>query len=254
MRRLTWAHIFVAVVVVAGLGGWIYGKAVELIEGRRAGELPVVAPLPEPIRERPEDPGGYTPEHLDVRVLDQPRDGAPENEGEGLPEVPDVAAPPPAAEPAPVAVPDGAPDPAPAAAPENVTAPVVPASPPASAADAPPETGAAGADDGERAAPVPPSRQGEPPVRAAGAGEGTLALQLASFYSQGAAEREWLRLRRAHRDVLGPLGVRISRVDQGGGQVLYRLRTGPFANRKAAEDACAALKAAGADCFVADWR
>lgn len=210
MRALAWTCASVAAVAAAGLGGWLYGWAVELAGGGRSGELPVVEALPEPYRERPQDPGGYTPEHLDARVLARPRDPDAPAEGD--------------------APPDGTPPPAPGG--------------PA------PSGGASGAP------PVPPERPAESPARAAGEGvSASVALQLGSFASLEAAERTWIRLRRAHPAVFtGGVRHRIRELDQGGGRVLYRLRAGPFAGRARAEAACAALKATGRDCFSADWR
>lgn len=258
MRRLSWAHVFVAVVVVAGLGGWIYGKAVELIEGRRAGELPVVQPLPEPLRERPEDPGGYTPDHLDARVLEQPRDARPPEGEAPEEEAPEAEAPPPAPAPeSPAPRGEDAPDGRDAPGGAGEAAPM--GAPPAAEA-----AGEGGEGGQESAPPEPPRRRGGPPARPADVSEeepeapeeavaDAVSLQLASFLSEGAAEREWARLRRAHPDVLGAFRGRVREIDRGGGQVLYQLRAGPFAGRESAEAACDALKAAGEDCFVAGW-
>jgi hypothetical protein len=69
------------------------------------------------------------------------------------------------------------------------------------------------------------------------------AVHLASYKSKRDADRGWLQLKRAHRDLLGDLEPEISEVNLGPGKgVFYRLLAGPLNDKKAASSLCSKLK------------
>lgn len=79
----------------------------------------------------------------------------------------------------------------------------------------------------------------------------TYRIQLAALRSQDRAEAEWKRLRKAHTDLLGKLGLSIVRVDLGEDKgIFYRLRAGPLANAEAAKSLCAKLSSRNVGCLV----
>ena len=79
----------------------------------------------------------------------------------------------------------------------------------------------------------------------------TYRIQLAALRSQDRAEAEWKRLRAAHTDLLGRLGLSIVRVDLGGDKgIFYRLRAGPLTDAAAAKALCAELSSRNVGCLV----
>jgi SPOR domain len=79
---------------------------------------------------------------------------------------------------------------------------------------------------------------------------GSFRIQLAAVKSEAAAKKTWKRLLAKHQDLLGPLTMEIVRADLGSQGVYYRVQAGPFAEKAAARDACAKLKAQGQQCLV----
>ncbi|MGH6894839.1 MAG: SPOR domain-containing protein [Dongiaceae bacterium] len=80
---------------------------------------------------------------------------------------------------------------------------------------------------------------------------GNARVQLAASKSEAAVQKEWVRLRKAHPDLLGGLSLTIQRVDKGADGVFYRLQAGPLADKTAAKQLCASLKQQNQDCIVA---
>ncbi len=73
---------------------------------------------------------------------------------------------------------------------------------------------------------------------------GAPAVHLASYRSEKRAQDGWGILRRQHPGLLGGLQAATPRVDLGPGKgIYYRLKAGPLADRSAALDLCAKLKA-----------
>ena len=105
---------------------------------------------------------------------------------------------------------------------KNATAEKQPASAPAKAAVAPPK-----------------------PV-----GAGQAMIQLGATRSEEGARAESERLLKKYGDLLGKLQLSIVRADLGAKGVWFRLRSGPFGDRAAAEALCEQLKARGAACTV----
>jgi cell division septation protein DedD len=88
--------------------------------------------------------------------------------------------------------------------------------------------------------------------RAAGPRVAGPQVQLGAFSSRDRALAAWDEIRRrpAAATVLEGLSPVIKRiVPAAGGRALFRLRAGPFADKTAARQACARLKAAGIACF-----
>ncbi len=82
------------------------------------------------------------------------------------------------------------------------------------------------------------------PAKAEGKAKGLLpAVHLASYRSRKRAERGWVQLRRAHREVLDNLESEITKVDLGPRKgIFYRLKAGPVADKAAAAEVCRKLK------------
>ncbi|MCH9050100.1 MAG: tetratricopeptide repeat protein [Proteobacteria bacterium] len=82
------------------------------------------------------------------------------------------------------------------------------------------------------------------PAKAEGKAKGLLpAVHLASYRSRTAADRGWIRLRRAHREVLDDLESEITKVNLGPRKgIFYRLKAGPVADKAAAAEVCRRLK------------
>ncbi len=79
---------------------------------------------------------------------------------------------------------------------------------------------------------------------------GAFRIQLGSLDTATAAEAEWRRLRRRHRDLLVALGPQVQRTDLGAKGVFYRLQAGPLADAGRAKGLCAALARRDVRCLV----
>lgn len=185
-------------------------------------------------------------------------------QGQDFPPAPDFsdavslfakAAPEPAPEPAPTPVNAPSPSPAPAATPAAELLSQAPA------LDEPEPKRLAlldgpGPDVVFRPAPAPtPAPMPEPaPAPAPAPAEDdapSFGVQVAAYQSRDDARAARDRLS-AQVDVFAQLQARAERVERGGG-ALYRLKFGPYNHEADAAAACAALKAAGGDCFVRDF-
>jgi len=80
---------------------------------------------------------------------------------------------------------------------------------------------------------------------------GNARIQLAAVKSESAAKTEWAKMQKAHPDLLGALTLTVQKVDKGASGVFYRLQAGPLADKNAAKQLCASLKAQNQDCIVA---
>ncbi|MDF2232823.1 SPOR domain-containing protein [Albimonas sp. CAU 1670] len=95
--------------------------------------------------------------------------------------------------------------------------------------------------------------QPAPVVAASSMAAGDIGIQLGAFNSEAIAQSQWRRALRRHEDLLGALAHAVTTVDSGG-RTLYRLRAGPVADRRKAQELCAALKSRGEACIVATIR
>ncbi len=241
----------IGLLLVVTVGGWS-------LLGHRPDGIPVIEPLPGPVRVKPADPGGMQVMSTQVAQTNGPA-------AQALAPGPEAANPqalqaevdaarhadaPPAATPA--ANPAPSSGSAPAAGPV-VAAPVaaapVPLQPAAPAAEASPAGGDAGNGNATDAdAPAVPAADAD----AVPAGAGGPMVQLAALDSEAAAQAEWARLAHrapslfARRD---PAIVPVSR----DGKRFFRLRTAGFASAAEAAAFCGRLHGAGIACTVADF-
>lgn len=76
-------------------------------------------------------------------------------------------------------------------------------------------------------------------------------VQLAAARTPAAARGEWDKLRRKHLDLLGDLGLTVTKVDLGATKgIFYRLRVGPLKDRPAAKALCKELAKRKVSCLV----
>ena len=79
----------------------------------------------------------------------------------------------------------------------------------------------------------------------------TYLVQLAAARSPQGARSEWERLRKKHLDLLGDLGLKVTKADLGAKKgVFYRLRAGPLADEKAARQLCQQLTKRKVGCLI----
>ena len=221
MRRV--GGLVAAAVVVGGfgIGAWMYFEGYFGTPEPAIGSLPVVEPLPEPIRQRPEDPGGYQADPRGSALLEGVAT-EPETGPERL--LPSVEEP--MARPRPEA-------PAPETAPEP------------EAVQAPAETAETAA------APAPVEEPLELPKRRHPRSAWKASIQLLAIRSHERAVIEAQRLLAAHPDVFGTLDFRVRAFKVSEEERVQRLQAGPFETRKAAGEVCNTLEKRGVPCFVA---
>ncbi len=270
----------VALVALAGFAGMIwyaYDWGLDQVETAR---LPVIPAEPEPIKSRPESPGGLEVPHQDKLVLNELEPDPEKPQIERLlppPETPRPPKAPSAAEvaiavppietaagpldeptqsavpPPPPPVPERAEDEAPtAAAPQIPEAPSPSSEPtPAEPALAPPQVAAQPAAP-EPAAPEPAATAvPAPPVQtAARTPSGAYVVQLAALRVRADTRPAWTRLQRAHPMLLGDKELTVQEVDLGERGIFYRVQAGLFPDRAGASALCRALKARQQDCLV----
>jgi cell division septation protein DedD len=75
-------------------------------------------------------------------------------------------------------------------------------------------------------------------------------VQIGSLPSLAEAQAEWHRLQQKLPDLLGKRSGNVDDVTISGIGTRYRLTTGPFIDRHAAKEFCAALKSAGQNCLI----
>jgi cell division septation protein DedD len=257
--------VVIALVVLAAFAGvvWLaYNQGVE--RGRQGASLVITAPEG-PVRIAPPDAAPATP-FTGLNVYNDPV--APELEAKTselakqTPAAPAAAtqakqaavaqakqAPPATAEPPAIRLSQAPPVPTPAPQRPAAAAPAPAAKAPAAAPApaAPPAQTTQAARPPQPAAAPPPSAAA--PAGASRALSGAAVLQLGAFESQELANGAWATFRSRY-EALGQLAPDVQRADLGAKGVVFRLRAGPFADRTAAADACAQLKAAGGNCFV----
>jgi hypothetical protein len=254
--------------------------------GQMTGEdLPVVRAEPMPEKVRPEQPGGMDVPHQGIAVLNEGTAGdAPQPVERLLPRAETPAPPEPLAPELPQTAQVGSEESQQEPVPE---APLMAEENDADVTEAPaaetetetgllaeggisrpvrkPDAGAAGESDqiaalleqqpletsnGQAApkpAPAPPAAPAA--TQTAALKTGDVVLQLSSVKSEAAAGQEWKRLKAAHPGLLGtlPLALETAQVQ---GTTYYRVQTGPFPSRSAANEVCTQLKSRNQDCLV----
>jgi cell division septation protein DedD len=240
------AHRGLAVVLALGVMGLSAGGlwvGYRLSIGRApSGEIPLIHADTDPIKVKPDDPGGMEIPNRD-RFVFNPTGGMPAERLLPPPETPLPRPVPaittvvaqPSTEPVTAAAP---PSPAPAAAP----------TPPASAAATPPPAATAPAP--APVVPAPPQAAAVPPPSAGSDIKG-YRLQLGAVKAPEFAKQEWDRIKRQNADLVGALSVSVDRVDLGGRGVFYRIHAGPIADAAQAERLCAQLRQRGVGCILA---
>ncbi len=289
-KRRLGLKVFVFLVVAgAGAGAWSYygDQLIQLWRGGQGG-IPLIKADPGPVKVRPENPGGLRVPDRDKLVYDrmQGKSAGPGEAGgtsggaerllpppeqplpkpgpkkevaketpktKPVPEVPtvkDVAAAKRPAPPPPPQAPQAsstsaaketkAPAPEPKA--EKLTPPAetrkpAPKPEPKQAAAPKPAPKAAPKPETSAPAPIPSGR--------------TYLVQLAAARSPQGARSEWERLRKKHLDLLGDLGLKVTKADLGAKKgVFYRLRAGPLADEKAARQLCRQLTQRQVGCLI----
>lgn len=235
-------------------------------------DLPVVTASNDPIKVRPENPGGLDVPHQDMMVLNE-GDPAQEPAVERLLPPPEVPQPPPdepaAYVPAPddnviaslvasevlagTAVDEGTsatevqePDTV-ASDPDQTPDTTIPGRKPETETNDS-ATSTPGANAAEGAAASASEAQAVAPVQTAQT-PGSFVLQLASYRTEDAIAPAWTKLQNAHPDLLGDMQRFVQQAEVNG-KTYYRLQVGPFPNRATALDVCAQLKASKQDCIV----
>ncbi len=231
--------LFLAVGIFVGYS-WFFA-------GGKNQELPVVQAMDDPVKVKPENPGGMKVPYQDQLVLNQ--EGADGNEG---PVVERLLPPPEAPQ-------------LPAREPETSAAVRAPASPPATsetvAAAASPVVEAPVPDQSEivvmptrpeqqpAQVPAPPARTQTAEAVGAAPAKGSYVVQLGSFTSTAGSEQAWARLQKAHPELLGDMSLFVQKA-QVNERTYFRVQAGPVPNRATALDMCAQLKARKQDCLV----
>lgn len=229
---------------IAGVVG-----AVSLSTAPRKTGIPVVEADSRPLRERPAKAGGLEVEGLDPTG------------GNSMPDSKAAMAPPPEApavqtlkQQAAAAAAAAAPKPQPVALTTPVpAAPVAPVAPVASAPAPAPQVAAA-AIPAPKPAPAPAASApvAAPATAAKPAGTGRAQVQLAAVGTEQDAMAEWKRLEKRMPDLLGGRQPAVMKIERDG-KILYRLRTGAFADASEAGQFCERVRAKGSGCTVASF-
>ena len=80
--------------------------------------------------------------------------------------------------------------------------------------------------------------------------DGSFKVQLASYLSLDAVEREWARLQAAYPELVGDKSLSVRESDLGADGVVYGVRTGTFPDIDSAQAFCAEMAARNEDCLV----
>ena len=215
------SHRGVAVVLALGVmalsaGGLWIGYRMS-ISRMHSGEIPLIHADTDPIKVKPDHPGGMEIPNRD-RFVFNPTGGMPVERLLPPPENP-------------------LPRPASVNAAPTQAAPVV----------------AAPAPQAPTAAPAPAPVVTAPPQTAAvpSTVAGGYRLQLGAVKAPEVAKQEWDRIRRQNPDLVGSLAVSVDRADLGDRGVFYRIHVGPIADAAQAERVCAQLRQRGVGCILA---
>ena len=211
----------VAVLGALGVGGYT-------LMASRPHTVPVIEADSRPLRVRPDNPGGMQVAGADEQIM------GGDDSGQDAAMAPPPEAPQMAALRAQI---DAARQPAPPAQ----------AAPPAQPLPPPAPTPLAAA-----AAPEPPPALTLQPAAHAAAGSGGAQVQLAAVETQQAAMSEWQRLAKKMPDLLSSRHPAVVRA-QRDGKLLWRLRTGGFADIAQATQFCAKVRAEGGGCTLANF-
>lgn len=99
-------------------------------------------------------------------------------------------------------------------------------------------------------APAAPALAPAPVAAPKAPASGDWLIQLGALRSAPDAEKEWGRIQRSHRDLLGALKSDVVRVELGEKGTFWRLRAGPL-SEQAARQLCTELKSRNQGCIIA---
>ncbi|MDH3476019.1 MAG: SPOR domain-containing protein [Rhodospirillales bacterium] len=267
-RLVPFALAGVAVVAVLAIVfvayGWLTGPTADQ-------NLPVVQAPDDPVKVKPESPGGMEVPYQEQLVLNQ------EGAAEGGEPVVERLLPPPEAPQWPPSEPEGLVPVGEAAAPESgaaesavpeamaeettstetqVAAEAVPGAATVVASEEPSAESAPATPVAEPSAELAAKTEREAsagaaaePAATAAPASGSFMLQLVSLTKRDSAKAAWSQMQKKHSQLLGDLSMAIQQAEVGG-KTYYRVQAGPFPNRATALDVCAQLKAKKQDCLV----
>ena len=248
------ALVAVMLVVVA-----VQGYSI-LFGGPSGGDVPIVRAADDPVKVKPETPGGLDVPYQDQLVMNQPAEGGEGGKVERLLPPPEAPKPPQAAERKPLTAQEiveltaraaklraaAGPSPGPEMTDTGGPAPEAGTSDSTAGIEAP-ETQVI-----EPAAPKPAATQQaalpkQEPVAAPG--DGRFFIQLLSLTSKNGTKASWTKLQQAHPEQLGDRRLFVEEAEVKG-RTYYRVQAGRFASRDAANAVCGQLKARSQDCLV----
>ncbi len=235
-RRSPVLPVLVAAVALVCVAAGIFLGYSWFFGGGTDGALPVVQASEEPVKVKPESPGGLKVPYQDQLVLNQEgSESGKEPMVERLLPPPETPRPPPS-EPAAV---------------ERTAAVELPAQGGAIVEAPVPEAGAL--------IEVPPPESTSEPAKPAttqvtqatgqAPAQGSYLVQLGSFTSTKGTNRAWAKLQKAHPELLGDMSLFIQEATVND-RAYYRVQAGPIPNQATALDMCAQLKARQQDCLV----
>lgn len=237
-----------AVLIVAGFGTGIWYAYDQGVKKGVQLAPPIISADITPVKEKPEDPGGMDIPHQDKQVFGVLKSG------EGGEKVEKLMLPPEAAK----QDPDAA-----ASTTNEVTAKAIDKSEekllpkPAEKAEVVTETAkdipVVQADKPEPKVEEKVAAKQPVPTPAAKAPAATgprYRVQLGSFRSKGAAEKQWKNLQSKYKSLLGKVDYRVQDIAVKDKGTFHRLQAGAYGSRSSANKLCDALKAQKQDCLV----
>lgn len=250
----------IVALVVGGFGVIVLNAYNQGQQSNGDGVVPLIQADNSPTKVRPDQPGGMDVPNQDKLIYDRlaPGQNAPSNVERLLPPPetpmarPEPPPPPPPQQQAESMLPEAAPSAAPRA-PVEQSAPDI--QPPPITAQRPPTplTPVAPPPPAQQAKPEqtkPPANVASVPPASAPATSGNVRIQLGAVRSHDAAQKEWERLQKANKDLLGKLSLNISQANLGDRGTFYRVQAGPVGDQQAASDLCAKLKARNVSCII----
>jgi len=227
--------LIAAVALVCVAAGLFFGYSWFFADGKD-GAFPVVRAADDPVKVKPESPGGLKVPYQDQLVLNQ------EGGETGKEPVVEHLLPPPETPQPPPSEPEAGEIAAAAARPVQgggiVEAPLpkagtlIEVSPPESASE-----------------PAKPATTQVAQATGQAPAKGSYLVQLGSFTSTKGTNRAWAKLQKAHPVLLGDMSLFIEEATVNE-RSYYRVQAGPIPNQATALDMCAQLKARKQDCLV----
>ncbi len=282
--------VVVLAVVGGGAVAWgRYGDALMQVFSGGGSNVPLIKAAPGPVKVRPENPGGLKVPNRDKLVYDRMHKSSEGSEGRGPesllppPEQPlpkpaapktlekpmaeklKPAAPKPTSKTNPVAKVPAVKDVKAAKRPAPPPPPAAPSSTTPSSTTPSSTTPSSAAPKTTVAKPAPAPAPAAAPVTAIKKTElaataqkttkvprsNSYLVQLAAARSSKGARNEWDRLKTKNKDLLGSLGLTVTKADLGPGKgIFYRLRAGPLANEAAARTLCQQLTKRQIGCLI----